>query len=187
MNLSEITAVVPTRGDVDLAPILATLTGYREVIVWVSQDGCWGRYLAMKAARTELVYTQDDDLIFTAHRQLLDLHSPGRITANMPSPWYEGAGYDVEQSVQVGAGSVMHREAHVAAVASYLACWPDDDDFRVYCDDVVGILTPSLRVDLGYQVLDYASASNRIWTQPGARQRRNMVAGRALDLRANGC
>ena len=84
MNLSDVTAVIPTRGDVDLAPILATLTGYREVIVWVSQDGCWGRYLAMKAARTELVYTQDDDLIFTAHQQLLDLHSPGRITANMP-------------------------------------------------------------------------------------------------------
>lgn len=177
-----ITAVIATRGDVDLTRILETLP-YDEIIVFRSQLGCFGRYLALRRARNETVYLQDDDLIFTRHANLLELHRPGRITANMPSPWYENAGYNFEQSVQVGAGSLLERDLPWPALQRYLEHWPADDDFHVYCDDIVGILTPSFRVDLGYEVLPVASAPNRIWTQPGAAERRRKVALRALTLR----
>ena len=122
-------------------------------------------------------------MIFRAHPELHAAHEPGRITANMPSPWYEAGGYDQEQSVQVGAGSLMERDLPWAAFDAYLAEWPMDDLFLTYCDDIAGILCPSLRVDLGYEVLPHASAPGRIYTTEGSQQRRKEVARRALAIR----
>lgn len=185
MNRFEISAVIATRGDVDLTQILETLDGYGEILVVTSDHlGCFGRWLGVRAARHDTVYLQDDDLIFTAHDELLAAHEPGRLTANMPSPWYERSGYNREGSVQVGAGCLLERDLPWPALQSYLAHYRPDRLFYDYCDDVVGILTPSLRLDLGYEILPCASAPNRIWTAPAAAQRRSEMARRALELRA---
>ena len=177
-----VSAVIPTRGDVPLDEILATFP-YDEVIVVEADAGCFGRYLGIRQARHATVYTQDDDLIFDRHAELLAAHRPGRITANMPSPWYERSGYDVERSVQVGAGALLDRWLPWPALQCYLERWPADRLYLDYCDDVVGILSPSARVDLGYRVLEVASAPGRIWTSPGAAERRAEMARRALQLR----
>jgi hypothetical protein len=185
MNRSQVSAVIATRGDVDLTPILETLDGYGEILTWRSVGvGCFGRWLGVRAARFDTIYLQDDDLIFTAHDGLLAAHEPGRITANMPSPWYEACGYDREGSVQVGAGALLERETPWPAFQTYLARWRVDRLFYDYCDDVAGILCPSLRVDLGYEVLPCASDPGRISTAPGAAGRRAEMARRALGLRA---
>ena len=181
-----ISAVIVTRGDVDLAPILDTLP-YDDVVVWDDRKrgskGCYGRYLAMVEAKHDIVYFQDDDLIFTAHDELLAHYEPGRITANMPSPWYERTGYDVIGCHLVGAGSLVDKDLPQKAFHTYLEHWPEDALFYDYCDQIHGILTPGLRLDLGYEVLPYASGPDRIYTQPGAAERKLIVQRRALALR----
>jgi len=188
-TISDVTAIIVTRGDQpDAIQQITDQLPYTEIIVWDNSQRaedakCYGRFLAMREATNDLVFLIDDDVIFTAHEALRAAHEPGRITANMPSPWYENAGYDQEQSVQVGAGSLMERHLPQAAFDAYLGQWPLDDLFLTYCDDIAGILTPSLRVDLGYEVLPHASAPGRIYTSEGSQEKRKLVAARALELR----
>lgn len=187
ISFSDICAVIVTRGDVDLAPILATLQQYGETIIWNDLErgsqGCYGRYLAAKETARPVVYYQDDDVIFTAHGELLALYEPGRMTVNMPSPWYEVAGYDKLGQALVGAGSLVDRDLPFPALDRYLADYPLDDLFLTYVDVVVGMLTPHTRVDLGYQVLPHASAPGRIYTTPGASERKAEMQRRVMAIR----
>lgn len=188
VSFNDIAAVIVTRGDVDLDPILETLP-YAETIIWDDRErgsqGCYGRYLAALETDKPLVYFQDDDLIFTAHAELLEAHrrQPDRMTVNMPSPWYEVAGYDVLRQALVGAGSLVPAGIWLRSFGSYLAQYPFDELFLTYCDVVVGILTPHTRVDLGYEVLPCASAPGRIWTAPGAADLKAEMQGRMLMIR----
>lgn len=186
ISADDVCAVIVTRGNVDLAPILTTLP-YPEVIVWDDRErgsqGCYGRYLAAKEATRPVVYYQDDDLIFTAHDALLAAYEPGRLTVNMPSPWYETCGYDKLRQALVGAGSLSDRSLPFPALDRYLAEWPEDDLFRLYCDVAVGMLTPHTRLDLGYQVLPYASAPGRIYTVAGAPARKAEMQRRVMAIR----
>ena len=94
MNVS---VVIPTRGDVDLAPILQSLHGW-EVVVWdngagrvtrynngssnlrwyarVEADGVsdlsvYARYAAIEFARNNMILTQDDDVIVSDPRAIV--------------------------------------------------------------------------------------------------------------------
>lgn len=189
MTFDDICAVIVTRGDQDLSPILATLHQYGETIIWNDLErgsqGCYGRYLAAKETERPVVYYQDDDLIFTAHDALLELYEPGRMVVNMPSPWYETCGYDQLRQALVGAGSLVDRDLPDAALERYLTEYPADDLFLNYVDVVVGMLTPHTRVDLGYEVLPHASAPGRIYTTPGAADRKREMQRRVLRLRGS--
>ena len=186
MTADEVTAVIVTRGNVDLAPILETLP-YAETIVWNDRvrgsQGCFGRYIASLSAAHKTIYYQDDDLIFTAHDELLAAYEPERIISNMPSPWYEQAGYLEMNCCLVGAGSLVPRDLYWPHFERYLERWPADRLFLTYCDQIFGILAPSTRHDFGYEVLPYASAPDRIYTQPGAPEAKWLVQRRALALR----
>jgi hypothetical protein len=176
-----------TRGDVDLAPILATLP-YDDVVVWDNSKRpwdakCYGRFAGVAEARNSVIYFQDDDVVFTAHDKLLAVYDPGRITTNMPSPWYESNQYDVLQCALVGAGALVPRELPWGAFERYLHECPRDDQFLTYCDFVHGILTPSKRFDFGYTILSHASAPGRIYTQEGAHERKMVIVNRALKIR----
>jgi hypothetical protein len=187
LTASEVSAVIVTRGDVDLNPILETLP-YDEVIVWDNstkdEDAkTFGRYLAMEETSHNVVYFQDDDVIFTAHDELLAAYEPGQVTCNMPSPWYEATQYEQLRCSQVGAGSLVPKNLSQPAFDRYLEHWPRDDLFLTYPDHIHGILTPFTRYDFGYVVLPYASAPGRIYTTPGADGRKWTVINRALELR----
>lgn len=185
----DVSAVIVTRGDVDLAPIVATLP-YTELVIWNDLErgsqGCYGRYLAVAETTRPVVYFQDDDLLFTSHDELMGMYDPGRMTVNMPSPWYEACGYDKLRQALVGAGSLVPRDLPFPALSRYLEQWPQDDLFLNYCDVVVGILTPHKRVDLGYQVLPHASAPGRIYTTPGAAARKLVMQQRVIAMREAG-
>ena len=190
ISAKDVSAVIVTRGDVDLAPILKTLP-YDEVIVYDNSKSatdykCHGRFVGALAARNDVVYFQDDDLIFTAHDKLLAAYEPGKIVANMPSPWYEREHYDEMRCVLVGAGSLMPRALVKPCFDRYLAAWPMDDLFLTYCDVVVGILAPGKRVDLGYEILPHATAPDRINLQPGQLERKREMQRRALEIRNAG-
>lgn len=188
IDASQVSAVIVTRGDVDLRPILATLP-YDEVIVWDNSRKpwdarCFGRYLAIAEAAHDVIYHQDDDILFTAHEALLAAYEPGRITANMPSPWWERTGYDKIDCQLVGAGSLSPRDLHHAPFDAYLADWPLDELFLTYADQVYGILAPGERYDFGYEILPHATAPGRIATLPGQAERKWTVQARALALRS---
>jgi len=183
----DVSAVLVTRGDVDLEPILATLP-FDDVVIWNNSEKaedarCYGRFLGIVEAKHEIIYFQDDDIIFREHRALLNHYLPDRITTNMPSPWYEQSGYDEMGCALVGAGSLVPRDLPWPAFGRYLAEYPYDEQFLTYCDFVHGILTPSQRYDFGYTILPHASAPNRIYTQPGAHDRKMVMCNRALKLR----
>lgn len=188
ISAKDVSAVIVTRGDVDLRPILETLP-YEDVVIWDNSkrkkdEGIYGRYLAIKQAKGKVIYFQDDDLLFTAHDQLLDAYEPGKIVANMPSPWYEREGYDALGCALVGAGALVPRALPQKALVSYLHRYPMDDLFRTYCDIPVGILSPSKRVDLGYEILPCATASNRVNLQPGQLERKHAMQTRSLEIRS---
>jgi hypothetical protein len=184
---SDVSAVIVTRGDVDLDPILATLP-FSDVVIWNDMErgskGCYGRWLAMEECENDVIFLQDDDLIFTAHEELLNVYEPDRITTNMPSPWYENTGYAEMRVGLVGAGSLVPRGLHEPAVEHYLAHFPEDRLFLDYCDFIIGALTPYERFDFGYEILPCASAPNRIWTQPDAGWKKLEVIRRSMALRA---
>jgi len=183
MTADEVSAVIVTRGDVDLAPILATLP-YAEVLIWDnSSASCYGRYIAASACVHDTIFFQDDDVIFTAHDELLAAYEPGRITANMPSPWYERTGYDKLGCCLVGAGSLVPRDLPARAFKTYLEHFPLDDLFLTYCDFVNGILNPGCRLDLGYEICEHATAPGRINTSPDSHLRREVMLERVLALR----
>lgn len=145
--------------------------------------GVYGRYLAAQEASHDVIYFQDDDVLFTAHDELLAAYEPGRITGNMPSPWYEHMQYDRLGIVLVGAGSLVPRDLPQPAFERYLAAWPEDDLFRDYCDFVSGGLSPGMRLDLGYEIFEIAIAPNRINTRSDGPLRRQAILHRMLALR----
>lgn len=185
---SEVSAIIPTRGDVDLESIVATLP-YDEVIIWnnaehIENARTFGRYLAIAQAKHDTIYFQDDDLIFTAHEQLCAAHNKedGLFTSNMPSPWWEEQ-YERFDMALVGAGSLVPRDLPWAAFGRYLSLWPRDEMFLNYCDMVNGVLTPYRRYDFGYTILPQAGYPNRIHRTPGEANRKQLVIDRALAIR----
>lgn len=82
-----VSAVIPTRGDVDMQPILDSLPAEWEILIWDNgEQTCWvyesgksregfsdavpgsdlavyGRYAAIQYATHDLIYVQDDDVI----------------------------------------------------------------------------------------------------------------------------
>ena len=186
-TVDQVSAVLVTRGDVDMQPILDTLP-YSDVVIWDNSKRPhdmkpFGRYLAMEEAKNEIVYFQDDDVLFASHDKLLEAYEPGMITCNMPSPWYEQAGYAEMGYVQVGFGAIVPKGISQQAFALYLTEYPEDDLFLTYCDQIHGILVPSQRFDFGGVELPYAEAPGRIYTSPGAHDRKMTVVKRALGIR----
>lgn len=187
LTAADVSAIIVTRGNIEMADIVATLP-YDEVIIYDNSQKerdlkCYGRFAAIAEAKHDVIYFQDDDIIFREHDQLLAAYEPGRITTNMPSPWYEANSYDVLRCALVGAGSLVPRDLPWLSFELYLSEWPEDDLFLTYCDFVHGILTPSKRFDFGYEILPHASAPGRIYTAEGAHERKMTVVDRAIALR----
>jgi hypothetical protein len=94
-----VSAIIVTRGDVDLEPIVATLPDEWEMVIWEngtqvschSPDGdffidgghvangfpdlsVYGRYAAIEYASHDLIYVQDDDCIVTDPQAIVDYY-----------------------------------------------------------------------------------------------------------------
>lgn len=169
MHFSDISAVIVTRGDVDLDPILKTLP-YEDIVIWDNSQRhdqkIFGRYAAIPEARNEIIYFQDDDVIFTEHEQLLAEYEPGKIVASMDAAWVEAGRY--HNLVLMGAGSLCQRDLPAQYLGRYLDNFPADDLFLYECDPILGTLAPWKRVDLGYKVRDdiFRDGTNRLCDQP---------------------
>lgn len=133
----KVSAVIPTRGDVDLSPILESLSWCDEVLVWDNskrQDlSVYGRYAMIAEARNELILTQDDDCIVSDPQRIANAWISNRnnneygvaprqvepeefLVANMPQefrPHYP-------DSCLVGFGACFHRDLPDQAIERFV-------------------------------------------------------------------
>ncbi len=174
-----VTACLVTRGDVDMQPILDSLSGI-DVELWnnsVEDDaGVYGRYLAVGRATHDIVYVQDDDCLLTAEAidRIVTAYEPGRIVANMP-PDFRAHYTD---SCLVGFGAVFDRDLPARAFERYrLAEMPWDRRLRP--DVVFTALTPFTLVDVPFEHLPYAFGPDRMYRQRGHALDRQITLSRA--------
>ena len=140
------------------------------MIVWDNSKrpvdrGVYGRYEALAEATNDVIYWQDDDIIFTNHDALLAAYEPGRFIVNMNPGWRIPCGYfDLGLG---GMGSLCDKDIVKPVFDRWFAAYPETegDNFIYECDFVFGVLVPFTVVDLGYEILDCARADNRLWTQ----------------------
>jgi hypothetical protein len=184
LRAHDVAAVLVTRGDVDLTPILDTLP-YDEVVIWDnsrrSRDlAAYGRYEAIKEARAEVIYFQDDDCLVTCHERLLGAYEDGKLLANMPA-----RRLDYTDTVLVGWGSLFRRDLPERAFARYADRYPTDDEQfrRIGADFIFPMLTPWKRVDFGFQDLPYHDSWGRTFQQAGYDSTKAEFLRRGRELR----
>lgn len=134
MNVS---AIVVTRGNVELDEIIDSVPSGWEVIEWnngaqaayrhpapntywnAPNVGVYGRYAAIEKAQGDVIYVQDDDVVLEpgSFDALLAAYEPGVVTANM-SAWHQQHTLD---SALVGFGSVFDRDLPAQAFARFFA------------------------------------------------------------------
>lgn len=183
LTADKVSAVIVTRGNVDLQPIIDTLP-YQDIVIWDNSQRedqkILGRYMALEECEHDVVYFQDDDVIFTAHDQLLAAYEPGKIVANMDQPWIDACGYD--DMVLLGAGSLVDRELLWPAIQAYAVKYGWDDDTDLEPDFIVGTMLPWKRVDLGYVAREFSDDPDRLYRQPWQAEAKERVRTRAREL-----
>lgn len=163
--------------------VVQSLPSEWDVIVWnnaeaVADLAVYGRYAAIKAATTDIVYVQDDDcvLAYESFDALAAAYEPGKIAANMPErfrPYYP-------DSCLIGFGAIFDKELPDRAF-SRLPSVPND--YLRTCDVYFTALTERVIIDVPYQDREFASAPNRMWKQGDHVGSRNAALERARALR----
>ncbi len=185
----EVTAIVVTRGDVDLVPVLDPLP-FDEIGVWDNSEGedlsVYGRYAAIEQATTKAVLVLDDDVELSpeAIEGFLRAYVPRRIVANMPREYR--ARYT--DNCLVGFGAIFDRDLPAKAFARFRehAPFTEEKFFRRTCDIVFTMLTPFTMVDLPFTYLPQTRAANRMFRQQGngsERARMQELARKVRDAR----
>lgn len=157
----QVSAVIVTRGDVDLGPVLSAIEA-DEVIVRRGNGGVWERYEAAMAAKHEVVYTQDDDCV-VEYAEVIATYESGRVTCNMPE--YKRAEYP-DGIALVGWGAVFHRAEVFAAFQRYFRLWSKDALFNREADRVFTGLSRLKLIDAPFQHLRHAHGADRLGAQP---------------------
>lgn len=178
---SEVSAVLVTRGDVSLDPIIESimLAGITDLVIWDNtirtDHGIYGRYAGIRDAKNSVIVTQDDDLIVTCWPQILAAYEPGVLTVNYPQPW------DIPW---VARGAIFDCELPGAAFSRYLEAYPRDELFtHRICDAVFALLTENVNViDHGSVDLPHGFADGRVSTSGGWYDRDRPEAQRRCHL-----
>jgi hypothetical protein len=159
-------AVLVTRGDVDLEPILASLAVMDEVIVWNNAERenlkCYGRFVGAREARNDLIVPVPD---------LLAHYGEGIVANKKPD----------EEWRFVGAGAFFDRSL-LSVFDRYLAVWPQDDDFLRAADVVFAYANPYTSVWVGYEDLPWQTAPNRMYWETDHYEVRERLRARTLAL-----
>lgn len=163
ISRSDVTVTIPTRGDVDLSPIMETLDGFAAVIVWDNSQredmAAYGRYAAALEADTNLIYSQDDDVLCLDIDGLLALWEPGKVAVSYQEPW------DIPWG---GKGTVFDRRLATDVFDRYARFWPIDFEFyKYFADGVFSLCTDAVVADFGCEDFPVAFAPGRLSTSGG--------------------
>ncbi len=179
MTPADLSAVVVTRGNVPLEPILDSFTaaGIFDFVVWDNSRrpddlGVFGRYAALPECGRDVVLVQDDDVILPVAtiEALAAAYEPGRIVANMPERFR--AFYT--DSCLVGFGAVFDRDLPEVAFDRFWGYW--GSTARQRPDVVFTALTDSTWLDLPYTEREFATGPDRAYRQRGhARERQTTL------------
>lgn len=174
---AEVSAVLVTRGDVDMGPVIASLP-FDDVVVWDNSQRpedfqCYGRFTGVTEARHDIIYVQDDDVIVPAWA-LLDLYDPSKqaILANKKPD---------EEWRFLGVGALFPR-ALADCFQGYAALYGLDRDFYRAADVVFAYQHGYESVWVGYEELPWSRAPNRMYLQPGHYEVRERLRERTLAL-----
>ncbi len=178
--MTEISACLVTRGDVDMGPVLDSLP-FDDVVVWDNSKRpddfkCYGRFAAIAEAKHDLIYTQDDDVIVPTWHLLAEYHAigdTGWIVANRPPE---------EEWRFLGLGAIFHRGLVTGAFRQYADEHGFDEDFLRVADVVFAYQRPYRSVWVGYDELPWARAENRMYLQPDHYTVRERARERSLAL-----
>lgn len=161
-----VTACIPTRGNVDMTEILASLPKHWSVDIYDNSQETFdlqvlGRYISINRVRNEVVYTQDDDCILSpeSFKMLEEAYEPGILVANMPDPFR--AHYT--DSCLVGFGAIFDRYLPQHAFDRL----PENGlaEFQRTCDVYFTTLTSQKWVDVPYTNLPWATGDDRMYRQ----------------------
>jgi hypothetical protein len=156
MSAMKVSAIIVTRGDVDLSPCLSSIDA-DEVIIRRGHGGVWERWEAAMSARHDVVYVQDDDCAVDYAGVIAAYESP-RVTCNMLN---SHRGDYLDGIALVGWGCVFHK-TRLSAFAQYLMKFPEDEIFRREADRVFTGLNPVKLIDLGVHHLRQAFGADRM-------------------------
>ncbi len=193
MSPDDVTALIVTRGDVDVEPVVSSLI-FDDVLVWNNSTGpdlgTYGIVAACMLARNQVVFSIDDDIIHSEANQvaILAQYETGVITGCMWPEWSAGAraqgipgGYD--DLVFYGSGAVYDKNLPQKAAERYSRSFPMDAFFRLWFSCIFGVLTPSRQLDLRFEELPWASGPTRMADIPdGPAQKRDAIM-RARGIR----
>jgi hypothetical protein len=177
MTFDDVTAVLVTRGDVEMTPILDSLP-FAETVVWDNSIrtvdyGVFGRYIAIAEATRPLIYFADDDCIVTCHEELLAAWEPGYVVGNAFDDPERLKKY--EGTTLLGWGSLFEADLPWKAFLEYGRHFPisqlwDDHTKGLGAEIVFPMLTPSKTITHGVTWLDDGGPvferSNRMWKHP---------------------
>lgn len=200
VTAADVSAVLVTRGDVDVDPILQSWlhAGIQDAVVWDNSQttdlAVYGRYAAIEHARQPVILVQDDDAILPPESiaALVAGYQPGVVTANMPARFRHGFYRD---HCLVGFGAIFDRTLPQHAFNRFLArYYPQfeqpglevtDDQvwWRRTCDIVFTALTERVLVDLPYEDRPFSSAAGRMWMTAGHVDERKRMLDLALAAR----
>jgi hypothetical protein len=178
-----VSAVIVTRGDVDLSPVLDSLPRDWQKVIWNNSErddlSVYGRYAAIEECEHDLIFTVDDDVALDpgsveqfveAWWRVPSWGSRNYVVCNMPQRFRDTGFYD--DHALVGFGAIFRRDlpgATVARLDSFLYRQGRGlpESFHRTADIVFTALTPRILVDLPYTDLPWASAPNRMWKTDG--------------------
>ena len=187
LDASQVSAVLVTRGDVDMRPIIAALP-YGEIVVWDNSKRphdakVFGRYLGIAEAKNQVIYVQDDDCIVRYHDLLLDAYEPGVVVGSMPYPAEQYA-----DTTLLGWGALFDRELPQKAFDLWATVHPLDDYFREKeCEYAFPMLSRTKtvygfaeRIIAGEQIEE---RPNRTWKRPDHFARTAAALAKAREVR----
>jgi hypothetical protein len=196
LSPNEVTAVIVTRGDVDLQPVLDSLI-FDEVIVYDNSRlpdlKTYGRVAAAASASNTAIYSQDDDILHSPkqQRQILNAYEPGVLTGCMWREWSDGArrqgienGYD--DLVFPGSGSISDFWVWESALARYTTNWMPDDFLHLWSDTIIGVISPTKQLDIRFEELDWGNNDNRMAHMDDAVVLKTEAIRRAREVRDAG-
>lgn len=180
---ANVSAVLVTRGDVDLGEIVDSIldAGIKDVIVWNNRErpvdlSCYGRYAAISEAKHDVIYQQDDDLVAPV-ADILNHYGPvvdrrTIVANNRPD----------EEWLLTAMGTIFHRSLAEGCFDAYTARYGFDADFCRVSDVVFAYQHPYRRICLGYRDLPWQTAPNRMYHQPDHYLVRERARDRVLEL-----
>ena len=165
-----LTAVLVTKGDRDISKVLASLSGFDELIVWDNSKApkdvkVYGRFAGAMLARNNDIYIQDDDSIVPWH-SLYESYTniPDLCLCNFPQ--HRRSEYAGSQIALLGWGTIFRKQL-LRVFDPYLARYGVDELFYRECDRIFSFMCHNFTrfVDAGVHQLDYAFGKDRMGTE----------------------